>query len=480
MKGGGRLPTQISNSFPFNWVRALPLLISLWLKQRLFFPYHCCISTFPSLQRCGTSYKPQHGNFSLPRGLRITSGGDTLFLGFSSCYLVAKINAVEISGAGRWAFRLLIFLGLDGGAVAHLKTRNGKDGRKDILVPLRVSWVEALRPPHQISPRERWEGSSLTPMIPFSFQSLPLSPSLFLFPKIIPMGNCMTHGCCWLPLPEVCGDDPFIKKEAFLALALPVSLDDKDIFEGSLWWMGIFNHLFIQQIITEYLLCSGPWWGQDGGPVMPNINAVAGFILNYSRAVFTTVDTDFLSKATFSVLNEESIKLLRTIWPFLGQITRVPNSAENGSIWVRGTWLQIKISRSLSLEKAMTLHSSSLAWRIPGMEEPGGLPSMGLHRVGHDWSDLAAAAADLCLELHTHTSICLWLSFVSFSYRHLCFHVQSQTLCLPEKFAVLLLWPLCHQTSSSPTGYPRAQPLWPGHHSWRFFCAQSIKPITKC
>ena len=32
-----------------------------------------------------------------------------------------------------------------------------------------------------------------------------------------------------------------------------------------------------------------------------------------------------------------------------------------------------------------------LAWRIPGMEEPGGLPSVGSHRVGHDWSDLAAA-----------------------------------------------------------------------------------------
>ena len=38
-------------------------------------------------------------------------------------------------------------------------------------------------------------------------------------------------------------------------------------------------------------------------------------------------------------------------------------------------------------------HSSVLAWRIPGTGEPGGLPSMGLHRVGHDWSDLAAAAA---------------------------------------------------------------------------------------
>ena len=40
----------------------------------------------------------------------------------------------------------------------------------------------------------------------------------------------------------------------------------------------------------------------------------------------------------------------------------------------------------------MASHSSDLAWRIPGMGEPGGLPSMGSHRVGHDWSDLAAAA----------------------------------------------------------------------------------------
>ena len=41
----------------------------------------------------------------------------------------------------------------------------------------------------------------------------------------------------------------------------------------------------------------------------------------------------------------------------------------------------------------MATHSSVLAWRIPGTAEPGGLPSMGSHRVGHDWSDLAAAAA---------------------------------------------------------------------------------------
>ena len=46
-----------------------------------------------------------------------------------------------------------------------------------------------------------------------------------------------------------------------------------------------------------------------------------------------------------------------------------------------------------ALEKEMATHSSVLALRIPGTGEPGGLLSMGSHRVGHDWSDLAAAAA---------------------------------------------------------------------------------------
>ena len=48
-----------------------------------------------------------------------------------------------------------------------------------------------------------------------------------------------------------------------------------------------------------------------------------------------------------------------------------------------------------ALEKEMATHSSVLAWRIPGTGEPGGLPSMGSHRVRHDWCDLAAAAAAL-------------------------------------------------------------------------------------
>ena len=58
-----------------------------------------------------------------------------------------------------------------------------------------------------------------------------------------------------------------------------------------------------------------------------------------------------------------------------------------------------------ALEKEMAAHSSALAWRIPGTGEPGGLPSMGSHRVGHDWSDLAAAAAMLKERSRTWKSI---------------------------------------------------------------------------
>ena len=52
----------------------------------------------------------------------------------------------------------------------------------------------------------------------------------------------------------------------------------------------------------------------------------------------------------------------------------------------------------------MATHSSILAWRVPWTEEPGGLLSMGLHRVGHDWSNLARMHA-LEKEMATHSSI---------------------------------------------------------------------------
>ena len=54
----------------------------------------------------------------------------------------------------------------------------------------------------------------------------------------------------------------------------------------------------------------------------------------------------------------------------------------------------------LFLCREMAAHSSVLAWRIPGTGEPGGLPSMGLLRVGHDWSDLALAFCSSWVQMH--------------------------------------------------------------------------------
>ena len=62
-----------------------------------------------------------------------------------------------------------------------------------------------------------------------------------------------------------------------------------------------------------------------------------------------------------------------------------------GLLRVRHDWANsLSLFTFMHWEREMATHSSVLAWRIPGMGEPGGLPSMGSHRVGHDWSDLAA------------------------------------------------------------------------------------------
>ena len=54
----------------------------------------------------------------------------------------------------------------------------------------------------------------------------------------------------------------------------------------------------------------------------------------------------------------------------------------------------------------MATYSNVLAWRIPGMGEPGRLPSMGSHRVGHEWSNLAVAGTEWLLPFHLMTDGC--------------------------------------------------------------------------
>ena len=60
------------------------------------------------------------------------------------------------------------------------------------------------------------------------------------------------------------------------------------------------------------------------------------------------------------------------------------------------------LGREDPLEKGIATHSSILAWRVPWTEEPGGLQSMGLQRVGHDWM----THTDTHTHTHTHTHTC--------------------------------------------------------------------------
>ena len=85
------------------------------------------------------------------------------------------------------------------------------------------------------------------------------------------------------------------------------------------------------------------------------------------------------------------------------QYSCLGNPTDGGAWWAAvhrvtksQTWLTnfTFTFHSHALEKEMATRSSVLAWRIPGMGEPGGLPSLGSHRVRHNWSDLAAAAAN--------------------------------------------------------------------------------------
>ena len=91
-----------------------------------------------------------------------------------------------------------------------------------------------------------------------------------------------------------------------------------------------------------------------------------------------------------------------------------------------------------ALEKEMATHSSVLAWRIPGMGEPGGLPSMQSHRVGHDWSDLAAAATP-----PSRT----WLVsvFLLWIYPYIGFHGHTCSLMVVRCHCPSVSYPHCTQ-----------------------------------
>ena len=127
----------------------------------------------------------------------------------------------------------------------------------------------------------------------------------------------------------------------------------------------------------------------------------------------------------------------------------------------------------------MATHSGTLAWRIPGTAEPGGLPSMGPHRVGHDWSDLAAAAATSTW----NTSSMYFKIKALASYTHM--HTQwakrefllyLEKKCCSQQTAVLLFSPLVVSDFLQPDGLQLARIPCPSLSLW--LCSNSC-PLSR-
>ena len=89
-----------------------------------------------------------------------------------------------------------------------------------------------------------------------------------------------------------------------------------------------------------------------------------------------------------------------------------------------------------ALEKEMATHSSVLAWRIPGTGEPGGLPFMGSHRVGHGWSDSSSSRRTLNFSSHRFWTLPsrVWIFLVSNreTHSHLFFSELRDNICSPK------------------------------------------------
>ena len=121
---------------------------------------------------------------------------------------------------------------------------------------------------------------------------------------------------------------------------------------------------------------------------------------------------------------------------------KTPWTEEPGRLQSMGSLSQTRLSNFTftfhfhALEKEMATHSSVLAWRIPGTGDPGGLQSMGSHRVGHDWSDLAAAAAAA-----ERKFACFSPKFVFLDKLELLFYLTTDYLCktLLQRFSNWLL-----------------------------------------
>ena len=119
----------------------------------------------------------------------------------------------------------------------------------------------------------------------------------------------------------------------------------------------------------------------------------------------------------------------------------------------------------LAMEKEMATRSSVLAWRIPGTLEPDGLLSMVSHRVGHDWSDLAAAAAATG---NRRVSLLSWM-FLQIPFSQSNLYITEAHLGVaysgPQQQSFYLMIPLWNKQGLC-DGHGRVWGLWQWAYRW--------------
>ena len=121
---------------------------------------------------------------------------------------------------------------------------------------------------------------------------------------------------------------------------------------------------------------------------------------------------------------------------------------------------------SWNVQEEMANHSSILAWRIPWMEEPGGLQSMRFQKVGHNWSDLA------CMQVHT----CSWNN----RFLGIWHYIVSLRLLLKSALENVWPWKRIIKNNISLMHPSRLLNFWGCYHILlRVFLMQSVVPHTQ-
>ena len=154
------------------------------------------------------------------------------------------------------------------------------------------------------------------------------------------------------------------------------------------FWIDWFDLLAVQGTLKSLL--------QHHNSKVSILWCSAFFMVQLSHLYLTTGNTVALTVWIFAR------KMMSLFFNMLSNILlwKIPSMEDTGGLQSMGSRRVRPLVSDFTftfqfqaLKKEMATYSSVLAWRIPGMGEPGGLPSMGLHWVGHNWSDLASAVA---------------------------------------------------------------------------------------